>query len=65
MARVVSKESVRRANESMISGRSHSVSIDGSNMSIRCHTVVGNYTMVVSRDIVLHEARKAFVKVVK
>ena len=65
MARVVSKESIRRANESMISGKSNSVSIDGSNMSIRCHTVVGDYTIVVSRDTVLREARKAFVKVVK
>lgn len=65
MARVISKESVRRANTSMILGRNYGISIDGSNMSIRCHTVVGNYTMVVSRDKVLKEARKAFVKVVK
>jgi hypothetical protein len=65
MARVISKESVRRANTSMIHGKNHGVSIDGSNMSIRCHTVVGNYTMVVPRDKVLREARNAFVKVVK
>lgn len=65
MVRVISRESVRRANASMIDGRSRSVSIDGNNMSVRCRTVVGDYTMVVSREKVMHEARKAFVKVVK
>ena len=63
--RVISKESVKRANAAMINGKSRSVSIDSSNMAIRCCTIVGDYTMVVPREKVLTEARKAFVKVVK
>lgn len=65
MARVISQESVRRANAAMINGRNRCVSIDGRNMSVRCTTVVGDYTMVFPRDKVVSEARKAFVKVVK
>lgn len=65
MGKVISKESVRRANAAMVDGRGRSVSIDGNNMSVRCRTIVGDYTMVVSREKIIQEACKAFAKVVK
>lgn len=65
MARVISVESVRRANAAMINGKSHHVSFDGSNVSVHCRTVVGDYTMTFSREHVVREARKACAKVVK
>lgn len=65
MGRVISKDSVKLANVAMIDGKSNGISIDGRNMSVRCHTVVGDYTMVVPREKVIHEACKAFAKIVK
>lgn len=65
MARVISKESVRRANAAMVNGRSRCISMDSRNMSVRCRTIVGDYIMVVPREKVVSEACKAFVKVVK
>lgn len=65
MSKVISKESVRRANTKMIHKQSQCVSIDGKNVSVRCHTVVGECTMTFSRERIVEEARKAFIKVVK
>ncbi len=65
MERVISKESVRRGNAAMMSGLKRGISVDGRNVSVNCHTVVGNRTMTFSREKIVNEARKAFVKVVK
>ena len=65
MQRVVSKESVKRGNAAMIHGVNHGVSVDGRNVSVRCHTVTGICTMTFSKEKIIKEASKAFAKVVK
>lgn len=66
MARVISKESVRRANAAMIHGTGKGVSIDNHNVSVRCRTSIGGpYTMVFSREKIVKEANRAFSKIVK
>lgn len=65
MARVVSKESVRRGNAAMIHGIHRGVSVDGRNVSVRCHTVTGMCTMTFSREKIVKEANKAFARIVK
>lgn len=65
MKRVVSKESVRRGNAAMIHGGHRGISIDGRNVSVRCHTVTGTYTMTFSREKITREANSAFAKIVK
>lgn len=65
MARVISVESVRRGNAAMIHRVNRGVSVDGRNVSVRCHTVAGTCTMVFSKEKIVREANKAFVKIVK
>ena len=65
MARVISKESVRRGNAALIRGANRGVSVDGHNVSVRCHTVTGTCTMTFSREKIVREANKAFAKIVK
>lgn len=64
MARVISKESVKRGNAAMIHGGNRGVSVDAHNVSVRCRTVTGVYTMTFSREKIVSEANKAFAKVV-
>ncbi|HRF86822.1 MAG TPA: hypothetical protein PLN34_09810 [Alloprevotella sp.] len=63
MARVISKESVKRGNAAMIHGVKRGVSVDGRNVSVRCRTVTGVCTMTFSRAKIVKEAGKAFAKV--
>lgn len=65
MEKVVSRESVRRGNAVTISGANRGVSVDGNNVSVRCYTVAGVYTMTFSREKIVDEARKAFDRIVK
>lgn len=65
MARVISKESVRRGNAAMMYGGGRGVSVDGRNVSVRCHTVTGTCTMTFSREKIVSEANKAFAKIVR
>lgn len=65
MSRVISNESVRRGNEAMIHGVKKGISVNGSDVSVRCHTVSGVCTMTFSRDKIVKEANKAFSKIVK
>lgn len=65
MARVVSRESVRRGNAAMIHGTNHGVSVDGRNVSVRCHTVTGTCTMTFSKEKIVREANKALAKIVR
>lgn len=65
MERVISKESVKRGNAAMMSGAKVGVSLDGRNVSVRCRTVGGVYTMTFAKERIVREASKAFKKVVK
>lgn len=65
MARVISKESVRRGNAAMMHGVNRGVSMDARNVSVRCHTVTGTCTMTFSREKIVREANKAFARIVK
>ena len=62
---VVSKESVKRGNATMIHGKQNGISMDAHNVSVRCRTVTGVYTMTFSREKIMAEANKAFIKVTK
>ena len=62
---VISKESIRRANAAMIKGLDRGVSMNGSHVSVRCHTATKVGTMTFSRENIIREAQKAFVKIVK
>ena len=62
---VISKESVRRGCASMIHGGQNGISMDAKNVSVRCQTVTGIYTMTFSREKIMAEANKAFIKVIK
>ena len=65
MTKVISKENVRRGNAAMVRGLKREVSLDGNNVSVRCRTITGVRTMVFSREKIVSEAKKAFVKIVK
>lgn len=65
MTKVISKENVRRGNAAMVYDLKHGVSLDGDNVSVRCRTVTGVRTMVFSREKIVSETKKAFVKIVK
>lgn len=65
MARVISRESVRRGNAAMMHGVKRGVSVDAKNVSVRCRTVTGVCTMTFSRAKIVSEANKAFANVVK
>ena len=41
------------------------VSLDGRNVSVRCRTVGGVYTMTFAKERIVREASKAFKRVVK
>lgn len=41
------------------------VSLDGRNISVRCRTVGGVYTMTFAKERIVREASKAFKRVVK
>lgn len=62
---VISKESVQRANAAMIKGLVRGVSMNASHVSVKCHTATTVGTMTFSRESIIREAKKAFVKVVK
>ena len=64
MARVISRESVKRGNAAMIHGVKRGISMDAQNMSVRCHTVTGVHTMIFSREKIVSEANKALAKVI-
>ena len=49
----------------MIHGIHRGVSVDGRNVSVRCHTVTGMCTMTFSREKIVKEANKAFARIVK
>ena len=58
-------ESIKRGNAAMMSGANGGVSLDGRNVSVRCRTVGGVYTMTFAKERIVREASKAFKRVVK
>ncbi|MGN1264063.1 MAG: hypothetical protein ACI4TW_08490 [Prevotella sp.] len=62
---VISKESVTRGNEATMRGRSHNVSFDGQNVSVRFRATTGVYKMNFSRKKIEEEARKAYERIMK
>ncbi|SCH22370.1 hypothetical protein [uncultured Bacteroides sp.] len=50
MAKVISRESINRANSRIIQGKSRSVSMDSRNVSMKCKTSFGTKKIVVSRE---------------
>lgn len=65
MARVISRESVKRGNAAMMHGIKRGVSVDAKNVTIRRRTVAGVCTMTFSRKKIVSEANKAFANVMK
>ena len=65
MNRVISKESVRMANDNLINRDHCDVSVDAKNVSVRRRTTSGVYMMTFSRDEIRTAANEAFSKVVK
>jgi len=65
MAKVISRESVRRGNNAMMQGNHRGISMDAHNVSVRYRTVTGVQTMTFSREAIVAEAKRAFVKVAK
>lgn len=58
---VISRDSVKTANVSMIKGTSQAVSVDACNVSVRHKT----NCLTFSRDKITTQASKAFGKIVK
>lgn len=65
MAKVISRDSVRKANDTLISGTSHRVNMNSQNVSVRCKTSVNCGEMTFSRERIVSEANKAFSKSMK
>lgn len=62
MAKVISRESISRANSRIIQGKSRSVSMDGRNVSMKCKTSFGTKNIVVSREKISTAASSALKK---
>lgn len=57
MCQVISKESIRRANEKTMSRSSSKVSMDDKTAQISCHTLFGTQVITVSRDVISRAGR--------
>lgn len=65
MNKVISIESVRRGNAAIISGKRQGISMDANNVSVRCKTAMGNYTMTFERNQIVKAANEAFAKIMR
>ena len=65
MNRVISVESVRRGNAAIMNGKRHGISMDAHNVSVRCKTMMGSYTMTFERERIVKAANEAFAKVMR
>lgn len=65
MTKVISRDSIRKANNTLISRASHKVSMDSRHVSVRCNTSVNSGEMTFSREKIVIEANKAFSKSMK
>lgn len=57
MSRVISKESVQRANDSLKKNATGNMSIGSNNISARFNTIVGTREMTISKSKVMDAAR--------
>ena len=65
MNKVISIESVRRGNAAIMSGKRQGISMDANNVSVRCKTAMGNYTMTFEREQIVKAANEAFAKIMR
>ena len=65
MNKVISIESVRRGNAAIMSGKRQGISMDANNVSVRCKTAMGNYTMTFNRKKIVRAANEAFAKIMR
>lgn len=65
MTKVISKDSIRKANETLISGTSRRINMNSQHVSVRCITSVNCGEMTFSREKIVKEANKAFSKSMK
>nr|DAZ05553.1 MAG TPA: hypothetical protein [Caudoviricetes sp.] len=63
MTKVISRESISRANNRIIQKKSRLVSMDESNVSMKCKTSFGTKNIVISRDRITTAASSALKKV--
>lgn len=63
MTRVISIDSVRKGNADTMRGKRGRVSVNGSDVSVRCRTRFGTYVLTFSKQDIINEARKAFAKI--
>ncbi|MBO5000039.1 MAG: hypothetical protein J6B46_05495 [Parabacteroides sp.] len=56
MAKVISRDSIQRANESLSRGSSRGISMDSNNVSTNVHTSFGSYQMTFSRSEIVKAA---------
>lgn len=57
MCKVISRGSIRRANERSMSGHRSKVSMDNNTAQISCRTVFGTQTLTVSREAIVKAGR--------
>lgn len=59
MTKVISRDSIKRANESLSRGDSWGISMDSNNVSANVHTSFGSYEMTFSRSKIVEAASLA------
>lgn len=60
MARVVSKESIRRANDNVKSGKLNNINIDSRNVSVSINTTFGTKDITISKKTISDTARSVY-----
>ncbi len=48
-----------------MSGKRQGISMDANNVSVRCKTAMGNYTMTFDRKKIVKAANEAFAKIMR
>lgn len=62
MGKVISRDSVRRANCKIMDGTSRSISMDSTNVSMKCRTSFGTRDIVISKEKITNAASSALRK---
>lgn len=57
MCKVISRASIRKANERSMSKQKSKVSMDNNTAQISCHTIFGTQTLTVSREAISKAGR--------
>lgn len=62
MNKIISRDSVRRANSKIMGGYSKNINMNCQNVSVKCHTTFGTRELVVSREKIAIAAKDALRK---